>query len=178
MSVDLSPPDLPQYPIDRTVAEIARSWTIDPRIPGTVRGFDAPFFQAGLAGYSDGAMRLVARRHGAPFCVTEALLDRTLINGGKGRRKEDPDLLATECGMGEIEDNIAAGLDDHPIAGQVMGTFPDEMARASELLGLRRPWLSAIVAGRRHEVFIAAGAAREPAAANVSEGLLFRVTGL
>ena len=84
MSVDLSPSDLPSYPIDRTVAEVARHWTIDPRIPGTVRGFDAPFFQAGLAGYSDGAMRLVARRHGAPFCVTEALLDRTLINGGKG----------------------------------------------------------------------------------------------
>jgi len=134
MSVDLSPPDLPDYPIDRSVAEIARNWTIDPRIPATIPGFDAPFFQAGLAGYSDGAMRLVARRHGAPFCVTEALLDRTLINGGKGRRKEDPDLLATECGMGEIEDNIAAGLDDHPIAGQVMGTLPDEMARASELL--------------------------------------------
>ena len=134
MSVELSPSDLPHYPIDRSVAEIARSWTVDPRIPATVRGFDAPFFQAGLAGYSDGAMRLVARRHGAPFCVTEALLDRTLINGGKGRRKEDPDLLATECGMGEIEDNIAAGLDDHPIAGQVMGTLPDEMARASEIL--------------------------------------------
>ena len=134
MSVDLSPSDLPSYPIDRAVAEVARQWTIDPRIPGTVRGFDAPFFQAGLAGYSDGAMRLVARRHGAPFCVTEALLDRTLINGGKGRRKEDPDLLATECGMGEIEDNVAASLDDHPIAGQVMGTMPDEMAQASELL--------------------------------------------
>ncbi len=134
MSVELNPSGLPDYPIDRSVEEIARSWTIDPRIPATVRGFDAPFFQAGLAGYSDGAMRLIARRHGAPFCVTEALLDRTLINGGKGRRKEDPDLLATECGMGEIEDNIAAGLDDHPIAGQVMGSHPDEMARASELL--------------------------------------------
>jgi tRNA-dihydrouridine synthase len=134
MSVDLSPPNLPDYPTSRPVAQIAREWVIDPRIPGTVKGFDAPFFQAGLAGYSDGAMRLVARRHGAPFCVTEALLDRTLINGGKGRRKEDPDLLATECGMGEIEDNIAAGLDDHPIAGQVMGTTPDEMARAAEIL--------------------------------------------
>ena len=134
MSVELEPGGLPAYPISRPVAEIARNWTIDPRIPATVPGFDAPFFQAGLAGYSDGAMRLVARRHGAPFCVTEALLDRTLINGGKGRRKEDPDLLATECVMGEIEDNIAAGLDDHPIAGQVMGTTPDEMARASEIL--------------------------------------------
>ena len=27
---------------------------------------DAPFYQAGLAGYSDAAMRLVARRHGCP----------------------------------------------------------------------------------------------------------------
>ena len=134
MSVELSASELPEYPVSRSVAEIARTWVIDPRIPATVRGFDAPFFQAGLAGYSDGAMRLVARRHGCPFCVTEALLNRTLINGGKGRRKEDPDLLATECGMGEIEDNIAAGLDDHPIAGQVMGTTPDEMAQASELL--------------------------------------------
>ncbi len=134
MSVELSPANLPDYPISRPVDQIAREWTIDPRIPATVKGFDAPFFQAGLAGYSDGAMRLVARRHGAPFCVTEALLDRTLINGGKGRRKEDPDLLATECGMGEIEDNIAAGLDDHPIAGQVMGTTPEEMARAAEIL--------------------------------------------
>ena len=51
-------------------------------------------------------------------------------------------------------------------------------ARASELLGLRRPWLSAIVAGRHHEVFVAAGAQREPSTANVAEGALFRVSGL
>jgi tRNA-dihydrouridine synthase B len=43
---------------------------------------DAPFFQAGLAGYSDAAMRLVARRHGAAYCVTEAMLDRFLVGGG------------------------------------------------------------------------------------------------
>ena len=43
-----------------------------------------PFYQAGLAGYSDSAMRLVAREHGCPFCVTEAMLDHFLINGGKG----------------------------------------------------------------------------------------------
>ncbi len=134
MSVELDANGTSSYEISREVSEIARSWRVDPRIPSTIAGFDAPFFQAGLAGYSDGAMRLVARRHGAPFCVTEALLDRTLINGGKGRRREDPDLLATECGMGEIEDNIAAGLDDHPIAGQIMGTLPAEMARAAELI--------------------------------------------
>ena len=108
--------------------------TIDSRISHLAPGFDAPFFQAGLAGYSDAPMRLVARRHGCPFCVTEALLDITLINGGKGRVREDPDLLAAECGTGDPEENRAAGLDDHPIAGQIMGTNPDEMARGCEIL--------------------------------------------
>lgn len=142
MSVDMDPPL--ETPLPRATLEAGRSpreiavehghHGVDPRIRQIVPGFDAPFFQAGLAGYSDGPMRLVARRHGCPFCVTEALLDRTLINGGKGRRKEDPDLLACECGTGDLEENRAAGLEDHPIAGQVMGTTPDEMARASEIL--------------------------------------------
>ncbi|MHC4989350.1 MAG: tRNA dihydrouridine synthase [Planctomycetota bacterium] len=118
----------------RSVGQIAREVTVDPRIGQLVPGFDAPFFQAGLAGYSDGAMRLVARRHGCPYCVTEALLDRTLINGGKGRAREDPDLLKEECGTGDPAENRAAGLDDHPIAGQIMGTHPDEMARGASIL--------------------------------------------
>ena len=121
----------------RPVADIARGLTIDSRIPALVPGFDAPFFQAGLAGYSDGAMRLIARRHGCPYCITEALLDRTLICGGKGRRKEDPDLLAEECGLGDPEENRIAevgDLHDHPIAGQIMGSMPDEMAKAAALL--------------------------------------------
>lgn len=128
---------LDDHATERPIAEIARSFTLDPRIPALVPGFDAPFFQAGLAGYSDGAMRLIARRHGCPFCVTEALLDQTLINGGKGRTREDPDLLAEECGTGDPDENIpgsARGLVDHPIAGQIMGTFPDQMARGSLLL--------------------------------------------
>ena len=141
MGVELNPSRIPPRELSRPVEETARTCRIDPRIPAAVPGFDAPFFQAGLAGYSDGAMRLVARSQGAPFCVTEALLDRTLINGGKGRRKEDPELIASEMGMGEIEDNLAAGLDDHPLAGQVMGSWPDEMARGSEIL-----------AGMGHEV--------------------------
>jgi tRNA-dihydrouridine synthase len=141
MGVELNPSRIPPRELSRPVEETARGFRVDPRIPATVPGFDAPFFQAGLAGYSDGAMRLVARSQGAPFCVTEALLDRTLINGGKGRRKEDPDLIASEIGMGEIEDNRAAGLDDHPLAGQVMGSWPDEMARGSRIL-----------AGMGHEV--------------------------
>lgn len=114
-----------------TTARMAR---VDSRVQAILPRFDAPFFQAGLAGYSDGAMRLIARRHGCPFCVTEALLDRTLLNGGRGKIREDPDLLATECGMGDLAENTASTLDDHPLAGQLMGTRPGEMARAAVLL--------------------------------------------
>lgn len=77
---------------------------------------DAPFFQAGLAGYSDAAMRLVARRHGAPYCVTEAMLDQFLINGGKGLQ------------AAELDD------EDHPIAGQLMGSHPADIARGAKIL--------------------------------------------
>ncbi|MHC4909705.1 MAG: tRNA dihydrouridine synthase, partial [Planctomycetota bacterium] len=134
MSVELTPSDVPERVLDRPIEEIARTHVLDARIPALVPGFDAPFFQAGLAGYSDGAMRLVARRNGCPYCVTEALLDRTLISGGKGRAREDPDLLAEECGTGDPMENRAAGLDDHPCAGQIMGTNPGEMARGSAIL--------------------------------------------
>lgn len=95
---------------------------IDPRVPELVPGFDAPFFQAGLAGYSDAAMRIIARRHGCPFCVTEALLDRTLLAGGRGFAKAD---------LGEIEGNVPGGAEDHPLAGQIMGSDPREMAASA-----------------------------------------------
>ena len=77
---------------------------------------DAPFFQAGLAGYSDAAMRGVARGHGCPYAVTEAMLDQFLIRGGKGLR--------------------AAVLDgaDHPIAGQLMGSHPEQIAQGARVL--------------------------------------------
>ena len=134
MSVRMTPENVPSRSLDRPISEIASTWRTDSRLSARVPGFDRPFFQAGLAGYSDGAMRLVARAHGCPYCITEALLDLTLINGGKGRRKEDPDLIATECGMGDLEENRVAGLDDHPSAGQIMGTRPEEMARGAEIL--------------------------------------------
>lgn len=107
--------------VRRAAAEIGERG-IDPRIPALVPGFDAPFFQAGLCGYSDAAMRIVARRHGCPFCVTEALLDRTLLAGGRGFAKAD---------LGEIEDNVPGGAEDHPLAGQIMGSDPREMAAAA-----------------------------------------------
>jgi tRNA-dihydrouridine synthase len=87
-----------------------------------VPGFDAPFFQAGLAGYSDAAMRIIARRHGCPFCVTEALLDRTLLGGGRGFLKAD---------LGDLHENVPGGPEDHPLACQIMGSDPREMSAAA-----------------------------------------------
>ena len=95
---------------------------MDPRVKEHIPAFDAPFFQAGLAGYSDAAMRIIARRHGCPICVTEALLDRTLLDGGKGFAKAD---------LGEIHDNVPGGDEDHPLIGQIMGSDPAEMAAAA-----------------------------------------------
>ena len=109
MSVNLTPSDVPPKKTPRPIRQIAAEFVMDPRIGRIVPGFDGPFFQAGLAGYSDGAMRLVARRHGCPYAVTEALLDQTLISGGKGRTREDPDLLAPptsgECPGESAESN-------------------------------------------------------------------------
>ena len=76
-----------------------------------------PFCQAGLAGYSDRAMRVVARRRGCPYAVTEALLDTILVNGGLGLRK-----------------SIDINDDDHPVAGQIIGSEPATMAKAACLL--------------------------------------------
>lgn len=101
---------------------VARGHRMDSRVSAWVPGFDAPFFQAGLAGYSDAAMRIIARRHGCPYCVTEALLDRTLLAGGRGFAKAD---------LGELEDNIPGGAEDQPLAGQIMGSEPEEMAAAA-----------------------------------------------
>src|SRR5689334_435862 len=79
-----------------------------------------PMCQAGLAGYSDRAMRVVARRRGCPYAVTEALLDTILLNGGEGLRK-----------------SIDVNDEDHPAAGQIIGAEPDSMAAAAKLLGER-----------------------------------------
>src|SRR6187431_91000 len=76
-----------------------------------------PFMQAGLAGYSDRAMRLVARRRGCAYAVTEALLDTILLSGGHGLRR-----------------SIDINDEDHPIAGQLIGADADTMTRSASLL--------------------------------------------
>jgi tRNA-dihydrouridine synthase len=95
---------------------------LDKRLSGLVPGFDAPFVQAGLAGYSDAAMRIIARRHGCPLAVTEALLDRMLLGGGHGFDKADLALLA---------EATPHSAEDQPLVGQIIGADPDEMAAAA-----------------------------------------------
>ncbi len=107
----------------RAAAEIGLRG-VDPRLPELCPGFDAPFFQAGLAGYSDAAMRIVARRNGAPLCVTEALLDRMLLGGGRGFDKADLTLQEEHL----LRENLPFGHEDQPLAGQIIGSDPDEMA--------------------------------------------------
>ena len=80
-------------------------------------GLEIPAMQAGLAGYSDMAMRVVARRRGCPYAVTEALLDQVLLRGGRGLEKGA--ILCDE---------------DHPVAGQLMGSDGRELAAAAKVL--------------------------------------------
>src|SRR5262249_54461260 len=79
--------------------------------------FRVPFCQAGLAGYSDRAMRVVARRRGCPYAVTEALLDTIMLAGGQGLKK-----------------SIDINDEDHPVAGQIIGSEPQTMALAAAIL--------------------------------------------
>ena len=76
-----------------------------------------PFCQAGLAGYSDRAMRVVARRRGCPYAVTEALLDVILLSGGQG-----------------LKNSIDINDEDHPVAGQIIGSESETMAKAAKIL--------------------------------------------
>ncbi|MFQ5489823.1 MAG: tRNA dihydrouridine synthase [Phycisphaerae bacterium] len=81
---------------------------------GTLQ-LDAPFIQAALSGYSDLAMRRIARRHGAPYALHEVVLDKLITAKGKTRRRV-----------------LAVADDDHPVGGQLMGSHPDQFARAAD----------------------------------------------
>jgi nifR3 family TIM-barrel protein len=76
--------------------------------------FTLPAVQAALSGYSDRAMRCVARRWGAELVMSEVVLDQLVLLRGKLRQR-----------MLEIGD------DDHPIGGQLMGAEPEQFGRAA-----------------------------------------------
>lgn len=76
--------------------------------------FTLPAVQAALSGYSDRAMRLVARRFGAQLAMSEVVLDQLVLLRGKLRERM-----------------LQIGPDDHPIGGQLMGSEPDQFGRAA-----------------------------------------------
>ncbi len=79
----------------------------------------SPVVQAALSGYSDLAMRVLARRHGAAYALCEVLLDRFVAEVGTNRRN-----LA----------RIAVAEEEHPVGGQLMGADPDDFPSAARRL--------------------------------------------
>ena len=80
---------------------------------GTI-ALDVPFFQASLSGYSDYAMRKLARRFGCPFTFADMMLAKSAAN---------PRVLSMPC--------FRPGPDEHPIGAQILGETPATMAKAA-----------------------------------------------
>jgi len=76
-----------------------------------------PIYQAALSGYSDRAMRMMARAHGAVLTFSGLMLDKSTAYRKVMMRPE-----------------YAITQDDHPVGGQLLGSDPDMMARAAKTL--------------------------------------------
>ena len=74
-----------------------------------------PVVQAALSGYSDLAMRVIARRLGASYALCEVMLDRLVLEGGKKARRKWASLAEEE----------------HPVGGQLMGSDPQQFGPAA-----------------------------------------------
>jgi len=80
---------------------------------------DFPVVQAALSGYSDWAMRVIARRLGAPYTLCEVMLDKLLVEMGNGKKARRA-LHVTD--------------EEHPVGGQLMGANPDDFGPAAQRL--------------------------------------------
>jgi nifR3 family TIM-barrel protein len=78
---------------------------------------DVPFFQASLSGYSDYAMRSLARRFGCPFTLTDVILAKSAAH---------PHVLRKAC--------FRPHPDEHPIGAQILGRSSATMAKAAKNL--------------------------------------------
>ncbi len=77
---------------------------------------DFPVVQAALSGYSDWAMRVIARRLGAPYTICEVMLDRFVNEVTKGRRAAR---------------YLRVSDEEHPVGAQLMGADPLEFGPAA-----------------------------------------------
>ena len=73
-----------------------------------------PIVQAALSGYSDWPMRIMARRFGASYALCEVMLDQFLVSLKANRQRTKHHLHLSD--------------DDHPVAGQLMGSEPEQFA--------------------------------------------------
>src|SRR4051812_46415245 len=78
-----------------------------------------PVVQAALSGYSDWAMRVIARRMGAPYTLCEVLLDQFVNTADRSKRNQRR-LRVTD--------------EEHPVGGQLMGANPDAFGPAARRL--------------------------------------------
>jgi nifR3 family TIM-barrel protein len=80
---------------------------------------DFPVVQAALSGYSDRAMRVIARRLGAPYTLCEVMLDRFVSEVTRGRRARR---------------YLATSDEEHPVGAQLMGANPEDFGPAAREL--------------------------------------------
>ena len=76
-----------------------------------------PAVQAALSGYSDLAMRTVARERGAPYALNEVVLDALVLQKGKLQKRI-----------------LSVPEHDHPVGGQLMGSRPETFGEAAREL--------------------------------------------
>ncbi|HEY2841659.1 MAG TPA: tRNA-dihydrouridine synthase [Pirellulales bacterium] len=88
----------------------------DLRIGPVSIGF--PVVQAALSGYSDAAMRQIARGLGASYALCEVILDRVILQAKRKNRLRF----------------LRVADDDHPVGGQLMGSDPLEFGPAAARL--------------------------------------------
>ena len=84
---------------------------------------------APMAGFTDRAMRLICREHGAEYTVTEMVSAKAVTYGDK-----------KTFNLAKI------GVDEGPVAIQIFGREPDVMARAAEIMSEAREGYAAPVA--------------------------------
>lgn len=75
---------------------------------------DVPFFQAALSGYSDWAMRKLAKEFHCPFALTGEMLAQSVVI---------PKILR--------KDDFRPFEDEHPVGAQLLGKTPETMALAA-----------------------------------------------
>lgn len=80
---------------------------------------DFPVVQAALSGYSDAAMRVIARRLGASYSICEVLLDQFVLAVKDRVRNKHFMHVADE---------------EHPVGGQLMGANPADFGPAAQRL--------------------------------------------